>query len=262
LVKGGEAALWTEIITEEMLDHRLWPRAAAVAERLWSPRSVHDPDDMRRRLFAVLPELRRAGLRDRLARDAMIERLAPGNPLPVKTLVEVAAPVRNHAHNHSLRALLQFKRAPPQSFDQLADIASPDNEASSALAADVRAYLAGDRGRLARLRRRLKTLRDNDAAFAAVALGRPALEAALPVSRDLKALAIFGLEALADREAHRSPSIEWRGRASELLTRQTRQRAASDTSFLALISNELPPDDLVIDIAPSIGVLVGAAEAP
>lgn len=33
---GGEAALWSELLGPEQLDLRLWPRAFAVAERLWS----------------------------------------------------------------------------------------------------------------------------------------------------------------------------------------------------------------------------------
>jgi len=37
LLWGGEAALWTELASAELLDTKLWPRLFVVAERFWSP---------------------------------------------------------------------------------------------------------------------------------------------------------------------------------------------------------------------------------
>jgi hexosaminidase len=47
---GGEASMWTEQVDVTVLDERVWPRASAVAERLWSPKTVTDLDDASSRL--------------------------------------------------------------------------------------------------------------------------------------------------------------------------------------------------------------------
>lgn len=42
LLWGGEACLWSERVTDETATMRIWPRAMAVAERLWSSKKVTD----------------------------------------------------------------------------------------------------------------------------------------------------------------------------------------------------------------------------
>ncbi|KAE8285227.1 Beta-hexosaminidase subunit beta [Larimichthys crocea] len=67
LVIGGEACLWGEYVDATNLTPRLWPRASAVAERLWSAKDVTDINDAYNRLSAH--------------RCRMVDRGIPAQPL-------------------------------------------------------------------------------------------------------------------------------------------------------------------------------------
>tara|TARA_B100000315_G_scaffold113616_1_gene104156 strand:- start:4485 stop:6044 length:1560 start_codon:yes stop_codon:yes gene_type:complete len=56
-VLGAEACLWSELVTDEILDPRLWSRLPAVADRFWSAAEVRDTNSLYRRLENMLDVL-------------------------------------------------------------------------------------------------------------------------------------------------------------------------------------------------------------
>ena len=86
--------MWGEWVTAETVDSRIWPRAAAIAERLWSPREVKDTADMYRRLASIDQRLEETGLRHRTDREVMLrrfvgERITPAHLENVRALTNL-----------------------------------------------------------------------------------------------------------------------------------------------------------------------------
>ena len=61
-VLGGEACLWSELVTDELLDTRLWSRMPAIAERFWRGPGADDVDGVYERAESTRATLDRLGI--------------------------------------------------------------------------------------------------------------------------------------------------------------------------------------------------------
>ena len=62
LVLGPQAQLWTELVTDDHVFVKTFPRILALAEVAWTPQEKRDPADFTRRLNAFLPRLDAQGI--------------------------------------------------------------------------------------------------------------------------------------------------------------------------------------------------------
>jgi len=205
-VLGGEACMWAEFVSPETIDSRLWPRAAAVAERLWSPASVRDLDDMHRRLETESQRLETLGLSHRSGYVPMLQKLVGGAPVePLKTLADLVEPVKHYARGQ----VRDYRSDTP--LDRLVDAARPESETARRFRRQVDFYLKNgpDAAQAAELRAALTRWRDNHAALEPILNASPRAAEARVHSRDLTAISRRGLEALDYLASGRSAPAPW-----------------------------------------------------
>jgi hexosaminidase len=191
-VLGGEACMWGEFVSPETIDSRVWPRAAAVAERLWSRAEVRDVPDMYRRLEIQSTRLTALGLTHQSGYVPMLQRLMGRAPVePLRALADVVEPLKLYARG-GWRA---YTSATP--LDRLVDAARPESDTARGFKTEAERFLGSAAPRDgARLRAPLLRWRDNHAVLEPLLAASPAAAETRPLSRDLAELAGLGLSAL------------------------------------------------------------------
>ena len=204
-ILGGEACMWGELITSENIDGRIWPRAAAVAERLWSSPNTGNIADLYVRLARLSRYLDQIGMQHESSRRRMLSRLAGDHPVePLATLADVLEPVRFYARTR----VRTYETDTP--LNRLVDVVRPESLVARHFAAlgnddEIRTWLELWQGNHARLRLLL-------------AESEPLREVA-PLSEDLSRLASVGLEALQFLERRERAPETWVSEARQELER-------------------------------------------
>ena len=137
LILGGEACMWAEHVTPETIETRIWPRLAAVAERLWSPRDVRDVPDMYRRISRVSIQLEELGITNEGHTERMLRRMLQSRDLePMLIFASTVQPATADQRN-SLQHPTQLTP-----YTHMADALVPDPPAGRELQVLVDAFIA------------------------------------------------------------------------------------------------------------------------
>ncbi len=247
-ILGGEACMWSEFVTPETIDSRIWPRLAAIAERFWSPQETRDNPSMYRRLEEVSWRLGWLGLNGVSKYESnyglMLHRLAGSHDIAaLRVLADVVEPTKDYTRTEV------FPQPPAKStpLNRLADAARPESTVARQFAELVDTYLQSgykDSAAEAQIRASLVKWRDNAANLQPVLDRSFLLAEDKPLSEDLAALAAAGLQAL-DRIGKNQPLPDtWRAGQLAVVERSMKPRA-----------------NLLVMVAPPIQKLIAATAA-
>ncbi len=213
-ILGGEATMWSEMVTHETVDSRIWPRTAAIAERFWSNQSVVDVDDMHKRMERFTYMLEEHGLLHIKNYEMMLRRLTNNQSInELKVLVDILEPVKIY-ERHS-QGVKYTQQSP---YTRVVDAARPESETARKFNKCVGEFLESkDPGKLDRINKMLITWKDNYEKLVPIISKSPIIKEIEPHSQNLSDISQVGLEALVLLRSGESAPVKWKDKANGLL---------------------------------------------
>jgi hexosaminidase len=216
-VLGGEATMWAEMISPETIDSRIWPRTAAIAERLWSPQEINNVNDMYKRLDRISYLLEQVGLTHIKNYGMMLRRLTNNNGTePLDILIQTIEPVKIYKRN----ALRKQNQQTP--LTRVVDAATADAKTAREFENLVDSYLADkklDMNKHKALVKQLEIWKNNHAKLLPVIKRSPILKEIEPMSKKLSELSALGLEILSYKEVHQSITEDLFNNGTEIINK-------------------------------------------
>ncbi len=207
-ILGGEACMWSEYVSAENVDSRIWPRMAAVAERLWSPQSTTDIASMYQRLSVISVWLDAYGLMHNTQYNVMLRRMAGTEEVSaLRELIDLVEPVKGYSRYQL--AVTKPNSATP--MNRAVDIARPESIEAREFEGLVNAFIAGPirPGTEAQLRSQLRAWSDNATKLQPFADKSAFVAEVMPVSQSLSAISSAGLQALDYLDREQKPPADW-----------------------------------------------------
>jgi hexosaminidase len=193
--------MWSEFVTPENIDSRIWPRTAAIAERLWSPQDVRDLDSMYRRLDVISQRLQYDNLLHLASTQLMLERMSGQNdPGPLKVLASLVQPPLDYQRE----GLASYDVYSP--LNHMVDAVPPESETAREFRDLVARLTSGNASpaEWQHARALLTGWLDNDAKVEPVLQDSAITPELAPVSKEIAEIAAIGLRALDSLENHRT----------------------------------------------------------
>ena len=231
-IVGGEATMWTEHVTPETVDSRIWPRTAAIAERLWSAQAVNDVDDMYRRLDQVDLYLEGVGTTQLKNKSMLLRRLANGyNTEPLEVLVNVIEPLKIYERNSGDTMYTVFSP-----YTKIADAATPDQRIAREFRKLVARYCSTKDATLAtEILLHLTIWKNNDAGFKLLVANSPVLQEASGLSQHLAKIAVVGQEAMKYIQEKKMPPAGWEKKCLQITAAAKEQGGRCDLQVVTPI---------------------------